>query len=81
MPGLGELKFYDVPGENFKAQDNLDDKKILFEDGFQALIDGASRSSTALENLETLLAKLERLVSKSAQEKYGSIYDNINRFN
>ena len=48
MPGLGELKFYDVPGENFKAQDNLDDTKILFEDGFQALIDGASKSSTAL---------------------------------
>ena len=53
-----ELKFYDVPGEIFKAQDNLDDKKILFADCFQVLIDGASISSTALENLETLLAKL-----------------------
>ena len=55
MPGLGELKFYDVLGEIFEAQDNLDDTKILFADGFQALIDGASRSSTAIENLETLL--------------------------
>ena len=48
--GLGELKFYDVPGEIFKAQDNLDDTKIVFADGFQALIDGASRSPTAIEN-------------------------------
>ena len=62
------MKFYDVPGEIFKVQDNLDDTKILFEDDFLALIDGASRSSTVLENLETLLAKLERLVSKSPQE-------------
>ena len=53
MPGLGELKFYDVTGEIFKAQDNLDDTKILFADGFLALIDGESRASTALENLET----------------------------
>lgn len=75
MPGLGELKFYDVPGENFKAQDNLDDTKILFIDGFLAFIDGKSRASTALEKFETSLAKLERLVSKSPQEKYGSIYD------